>query len=120
MPFPGHLICDFPPIWTDLGDSLGLYKVELGLEPLILLNSKLEGNDLTIAQGVYNTLFSFHERLNDSYKLYPLKVYYEDLVPVEALPRPEVGPEIVFIGRAFRLWRFIPDIERIRVVGRAS
>jgi hypothetical protein len=115
MSLSGPFCCDFPPIFVELGNSLGVYVVEQNVEPVILLNSQLEDTDLSLAQIVHDRLYGFHSSLEEVYKLFPLRVYYEDLIPLEAVPMPE--PEVIFVGRAMRLWRFSMENERVRVVG---
>lgn len=100
---PGPFVCDFPPVFAGLGKSLGMYVIEPGLEPVIILNSVLEKYPI-VAQGVYTTLYNYHESLAEVYKLFPLTVYYEQLVPPEAVPIQE--PEIIFIGRPARQWSY--------------
>jgi hypothetical protein len=123
MSLSGPFICDFPPIFVELGKSLGVYVIEQHVEPVILLNSKLEETNLSLAQEVYNTLYRFHDSLEEVYKLFPLKVYYEDLMPAETtlLSLPEPG-EIIFVGRAFRIWHFhlLTSDEPPRVIGKAG
>jgi hypothetical protein len=121
MSLSGPFCCDFPPIFADLGKSLGVYVVEQSVEPVILLNSQLEGVDLSLAQAVHDALYRFHESLEEVYKLFPLKVYYEDLIEVETPLALEPEPEIIFVGRAFRLWKFhLANNEPIRVIGKTG
>jgi hypothetical protein len=47
-----------------------------------------------------------------------LRKYFEELVE-EIIPAAE--PEIVFVGRAFRLWKFhLANNEPIRVIGKTG
>jgi hypothetical protein len=94
MSLSGAFYWDFPPIFVELGRSLGVYVVEQGIEPYIVISKKIEGYP-AVAEGVYKTLYNFHVGLPDIYKLFPLKVFYEDLVPQEAIPLPE--PEVAAV-----------------------
>lgn len=112
---PGPFVCGFPPIFVKLGKSLGIYVIEQGVEPAILLNSVLEEYPI-VAQAVYQTLYNYHESLQEVYKLFPLTVYYEELVPPEAVPVPEPEPEVIITRRQWSYPVYLP--QSFKLIGR--
>lgn len=118
MSLPGVFICGFPPLWAGLGETLGIYFIDQGLPPGIILHDRLKDFP-EAARAVFDTLKRFHDCLPDVYKLFPLEVFFEDLVPPEAIPPTESEPvpqaEIIFIGTAIRprKWSYTDNASRV-------
>lgn len=112
---------ELDPIFVDLGNTLGVYRIEQGESPFIALNLTLKDNDI-LAYIVYKALVAFHQTLPAAYRLFPLVQFYEDLPLTLAEPNSrflvESQPEIIIIGRARRSWR-VAELEplRFRIVG---
>jgi hypothetical protein len=112
MPIFGTFNFDMEPIYVDLGNSLGAYRIQPGKPPYIVLHNKLKDNQDPTSQLVYQTLLDFHHSLPPAYFLFPLTQFYEDLVPAE------VEPEVIIFARAGRRWGYpAPYPERFRLIG---
>jgi hypothetical protein len=81
-------------------------------------------------QAVYDVLLEYHRSLplDSIYRSFVIVKYYEDLVPapvpvvveVEVPEMKEPQPEIIIIGRAIRVWRFMQDGDKVRIIGKAA
>jgi hypothetical protein len=112
---------DIKVVYHDLVDTFGFYRIRQGKEPFICLSNELLSEDNESAHlNVFKMLLQVHKSipLDSPYRLYPLRKYFEELVE-EIIPAAE--PEIVFVGRAFRLWKFhLANNEPIRVIGKTG
>lgn len=104
-------------VYLDLLDTFGYYRTRPGKEPYVCLSNALLADRYSqLYQSVFNTFLGLY-RAGQVDHSEQVTVYYESLVPVIGMPLPE--PEIIFIGRAMRLWRFQPR-EETHVIGRAG
>jgi hypothetical protein len=118
-------------IYGNLLDGLGFYRHRPGKAPYICLdNSLLDGDNGWKHQAVYDVLLEYHRSLplDSIYRSFVIVKYYEDLVPapvpaavvVEVPEMKEPQPEIIIIGRAIRVWRFMQDGDKVRIIGKAA
>jgi hypothetical protein len=118
-------------IYGNLLDGLGFYRHRPGKAPYICLdNSLLNGDNEGKQQAVYDVLLEYHRSLplDSIYRSFVIVKYYEDLVPapepavveVEVPETKEPQPEIIIIGRAIRVWRFMQDGDKVRIIGKAA
>jgi hypothetical protein len=107
------------PIYGDTGESVGFYRILPGYPSYICLNEKLlEGSEET-HQFVYQTLVDYHNSipLDSRQRVFKHVRYFEEL---KRLPVAEPQPEIIIIGRAIRVWRFMQDGDKVRIIGKAA
>jgi hypothetical protein len=118
-------------IYIDLLDGLGYYCNRPGKAPYICLdNSLLNGDNEGKQQAVFDVLLEYHRSLplDSIYRSFVIVKYYEDLVPapvpaavvVEVPEMKEPQPEIIIIGRAIRVWQFLQDGDKVRIIGKAA
>jgi hypothetical protein len=114
---------DIKIVYHDLVDTFGFYRIRQGKEPFICLSNELLLEDKEpLHLNVFKMLLQVHNSIpaDSPYRLYPLRKYFEELIEDDTAPAAEQGPEIIIIGRAIRLWRFLPDDEQARVIGRLA
>jgi hypothetical protein len=110
------------PRYADTGNSQGFYCILPGYPSYVCLNeSLLEGSE-EVHQLVYKVLIDYHKSIpvDSKIRVFELVRYFEELgvLPIVAGQLIlEPLPEIVFIGRAFRPWRFTPNNDRVRIIG---
>jgi hypothetical protein len=119
-------------IYGNLLDGLGFYRHRPGKAPYICLDNSLLEDDRNgwKHQAVYDVLLEYHRSLplDSIYRSFVIVKYYEDLVPapepaevaVEVPETKEPQPEIIIIGRAIRVWRFMQDGDKVRIIGKAA
>lgn len=104
MPESGVFGAELDLIYVDLDNIQGAYVSEPGEDPFIAINISLKDKQDPTANIIYQALLTFHRALPDVYRLFPIRKFYEDLP--QHLPLPILEPEIIFIGRAFRRWKY--------------
>jgi hypothetical protein len=106
--------------YMDLISDFGFYRSKPDDTPYICLNKSLLEGDDDFHFVVYQTLLNYHNSLDTWQRLVPLVRYFKCLMPdwKELLfEEKPLEPEIIIIGRAIRLWRFLPQDEQARVIG---
>jgi hypothetical protein len=90
--------------YCSLGSDFGFYRSTPDSMAYICLDQSLKNGTDSQHLAVYHTLLNFHKSLDTWDRLIPIVKYFKALVPPEGIPMPE--PELEFVGRAIRVWRF--------------
>lgn len=110
------------PFYADTGNSRGFYCILPGYPSYVCLNENLLEGSEEVHRLVYQVLIDYHLSVppDSKIRVFELVRYFEELgeLPIVASQLIlEPLPEIIFIGRAFRPWRFTPNDDRVRIIG---